>query len=116
MWLLDVNVDVGLVQILNEVGVYSETAAHRGWKGLSNGDLVGTAVSAGFTCLLTRDQRFGESAARALKAYPNFAVVVIKLPQLPRERHLKQFLETWRVRRIDPVAGALIQWPHANIE
>jgi hypothetical protein len=55
---------------------------------LSNGELVSAAVGAGFTCLLTRDQLFGESAARALKTFPSFAVVVVDLPQ-QRWRHIK---------------------------
>ena len=67
MWLLDANMDVHLVQVLNELGASCDTAANRGWKALSNGELVSEAVAAGFTCLLTRDQLFGESAARALK-------------------------------------------------
>jgi hypothetical protein len=70
MWLLDANMDVHLVQTLNELGVACDTAANRGWKAFSNGELVAAAVSAGFTCLLTRDQLFGESAARALKTFP----------------------------------------------
>jgi len=78
MWLLDANMDVHLVQrlggrfqTLRELGVSCDTAANRGWKALSNGELVSAAVAAGFTCLLTRDQLFGESAARALKPGDN---------------------------------------------
>jgi len=111
MWLLDVNMDVRLVQTLSELGVQCDTAANRGWRSLSNGNLVSTAASAGFTCLLTRDQRFGESAARALKTFPGFAVIVINLPQHPREKHLQQFLDTWRALPIEPVAGRLVRWP-----
>ena len=81
MWLLDANMDVHLIQTLNELGVSCDTAANRGWKALSNGDLVSAAVAAGFTCLLTRDQLFGESAARALKVFSTFGVVVVNLPQ-----------------------------------
>ena len=116
MWLLDVNMDVHLVQVSSELGVDCDTAANRGWKALSNGDLVGAAVSAGFTCLLTRDQRFGESAARALKAYPDFAVVVVNLPQFPRGKHQEDFLAAWRGGSIEPIAGSLIHWPRAKIE
>jgi hypothetical protein len=47
--------DVHLVQTLNELGVSCDTAAKRGWKALSNGELVSAAVAAGITCLLTRD-------------------------------------------------------------
>ena len=61
MWLLDANMDVHLAQTLNELGVSCETAANRGWKALSNGELVSAALGAGLTCLLTRDQLFGES-------------------------------------------------------
>jgi hypothetical protein len=111
MWLLDANMDVHLVLTLKELGVHSDSADSRGWKALSNGDLVGTAVSGGFTCLLTRDQRFGESAVRALKAFPNFAVVVVQLPQQPTERHREQFLAAWRVKPIVPLAGSLIRSP-----
>ena len=71
MWLLDANMDVHLVHTLNELGVSCDTAANRGRKALSNGELVSAAVAAGFTCLLTRDQLFGESAARALKPGDN---------------------------------------------
>ena len=71
MWLLDVKMGVHLVQTLNELGVSCDTAANRGWKALSNGELVSAAVAARFTCLLTRDQMFGESAARALKPGDN---------------------------------------------
>ena len=81
MWLLDANMDVHLVQTLNELAVSCNTAASRGWKALSNGELVSEAVAAGFTCLLTRDQLFGESAARALKNFPTCAVVIVDLPQ-----------------------------------
>jgi predicted nuclease of predicted toxin-antitoxin system len=116
MWLLDANMDVHLVEILKELGVLAETADGRGWKSLSNGDLVGTAVSAGFTCLLTRDRRFGESAARALRAFRGFAVVVITLPQVDSQQHQMQFLTAWRAKPIEPVAGTLVHWPRATIE
>ena len=56
MWLLDANMDVHLESILRDLGISCETAAARGWKALSNGELVTAAVTAGFTCLLTRDQ------------------------------------------------------------
>jgi hypothetical protein len=64
MWLLDANMDVHLASVLEELGIACETAAHRGWKALSNGQLVAAAVASGFDCLLTRDRLFGESASR----------------------------------------------------
>jgi hypothetical protein len=45
MWLLDANMDVHLVQTLGELGVSSDTAANRGLKALSNGELVSEAVA-----------------------------------------------------------------------
>ena len=81
MWLLDANMDVHLVAVLADPGISSATAASRGWKALSNGDLVAAAVAGGFDCLLTQDQLFGESASRALRSYPAMAIVVIKLPR-----------------------------------
>ena len=111
MWLLDANMDVHLVQTLKELGVFCDTAANRGWKALSNGELVSAAVAAGFTCLLTRDQLFGESAARALKTFPSFAVVVVDLPQQRWQAHQEQFVAAWGARSIEPVAGTLVHWP-----
>src|SRR5450432_927607 len=46
MWLLDANMDVHLVDLLSHFGVNSDTAANRGWKALSNGQLVAAAVTA----------------------------------------------------------------------
>jgi uncharacterized protein DUF5615 len=111
MWLLDANMDVHLVQTLNELGVSCDTCANRGWKALSNGELILAAVAGDFTCLLTRDQLFGESAARALKHFPSFAVVVVDLPQQHWQAHQKQFIAAWGARSIEPVAGSLIHWP-----
>ena len=66
MWLLDANIDVHLVSVLRGLEISCDTAGQRGWKSLSNGELVRVAVDAGFKCLLTRDQLFGESASEAL--------------------------------------------------
>ena len=111
MWLLDANMDVHLVQTLEELGVSSDTAANRGWKALSNGELVSEAVAAGFICLLTRDQLFGESADRALKTFPSFAVVVVNVPQQRWPAYQEKFFAAWAVRPIEPIAGNLLHWP-----
>jgi hypothetical protein len=81
MWLLDANMDVHLTRALAEFGIVSETAADRGWKALSNGQLVAAAVAGGFDCLLTRDRLLGESASYALRLHSTFAVILINLPQ-----------------------------------
>ena len=48
MWLLDANMDVHLVSVLTGFKISCDTAGRRGWKALSNGDLVSMAVDAGF--------------------------------------------------------------------
>jgi hypothetical protein len=111
MWLLDANMDVHLAYTLAKLGVSCDTAANRGWKALSNGDLVSAAVQAGFTCLLTRDRLFGESAARALKSFPDFGIVVVNLQQQPWQAHQRDFLAAWALKSIEPVAGSLVHWP-----
>lgn len=111
MWLLDANMDVHLAETLISFGISCDTAANRGWKALSNGNLVSAGVAAGFTCLLTRDRLFGESAARALQAFPSFAVVVVNLQQQKWPLLEKQFLACWAEKPIQPVVGSLVQWP-----
>lgn len=111
MWLLDVNVPRRIVAVLREFGVEAETAGSRGWDGLANGKLVEAAVHGGFTCLLTRDRLFGESAARALNDFPRFSVVLLTIPQLRGPQFLEQFRLVWRSNPIKPVPGKLIQWP-----
>lgn len=109
MWLLDANMDVHLVSVLTGFQISCDTAGKRRWKALSNGDLVSAAVDAGFRCPLTRDQLFGESASRALKRFPQFAVVVVNVPQRPWSQYREQFLVLWRERPIEPIPGRLIQ-------
>ena len=111
MWLLDANMDVHLASLLTGMGIACDTAGNRGWKALSNGDLVKAAVDAGFRCLLTRDRLFGESATRALKVFPQFAVVVVGLPQRRWFEYRELFVARWTERPIVPVAGRLTDWP-----
>jgi len=66
---------------LNELGVSCKTAAKRGWKALSNGELVSAAV------------------------------VVVGLPQQRWQAHQEQFVAAWGARSIEPVAGTLVHWP-----
>jgi len=96
MWLLDANMDVHLASVLTGFQIECDTAGNRGWKALSNGNLVKAAVGAGFRCLLTRDRLFGESASRALKLFPHFAVVVVNIPQRRWPEYREIFLARWR--------------------
>ncbi len=114
MWLLDANVDVHLAAFFTERGIACDTVSRRGWKDLSNGQLVARAFAEGFRCLLTRDRLFGESASRALKTYPDFAVVIISLPQKRWPEYRNQFLEAWATAPIQPIPGALVHWPRQD--
>jgi hypothetical protein len=111
MWLLDANMDVHLIPALAGLGIGCATAGSRGWKALSNGDLVKAAVDAGFECVLTRDRLFGESAARALESFPQFAVVVVNIPQRRWPEYRELFIACWSEHPIRPIAGRLIDWP-----
>jgi hypothetical protein len=111
MWLLDVNVPKKVAAVLGELGVQAQTAEARGWNGLTNGRLVETAVEAGFSCLLTRDRLFSESAARALKRFPQFCVVLVTFPQLRGPEFLEQFRLAWLRSPLQPVPGQLLRWP-----
>ena len=111
MWLLDANMDVHLVAVLGDYGITSDTAASRGWKALSNGDLVAEAVAAWFDCLLTQDRLFGESASRALRSFPRFAVVVVCLPQQHWRPYRDRFMAGWADSPIQLVPGRLTLWP-----
>jgi hypothetical protein len=111
MWLLDTNMDVHLTSLFADFEIHCDTAGNRGWGALSNGDLVKAAVEAGFSCLLTRDRLFGESASRALKLFPGFAVVVVNVPQMPWPKYRDAFLAKWREHPIEPVPDVLIEWP-----
>lgn len=111
MWLLDANVDIRVCELLQTLGVSNHTAESRGWKHLSNGNLVSAAVEEGFTCLLTRDQLFRQSAARTLSRFPQFAIVVLQLGQCKRSQYLAQFREAWAIEPIEPRPGKSIGWP-----
>ena len=46
-----------------------------------NGQLLSIASQSGFTCLLTRDILFGQSAIQAMNEYPKIAIVLVTIPQ-----------------------------------
>ena len=111
MWLLDANVPAALVVLLEEFGIESATAQSRGWGALSNGALVEVAATGGFSCLLTRDRSLSQTAARALKRFSGFAVILVTLPQLRERKFLEAFRSAWQKDMIAPVGGRVISWP-----
>ena len=111
MWLLDANVPKKLVAVLGQFGIAAETAESRGWKNLTNGELVEAAAAEGFSCVLTRDRLFAESAARVLRRFSQFCVVLITLPQLRGAQFLEQFRQTFEKSPMRPEPGTLVRWP-----
>jgi len=114
MWLLDANLDVHLVSLFAELGIKCESATTRGWGGLSNGDLVGAASQAGFTCILTRDKLFAESARQSLQVVNRVSLVVVQLPQKPWREYVAQFRRAWVDEPIKPAPGEIVFWPEAE--
>jgi len=113
MWLLDVNMPKKAIAVLADLGITAHTAESRGWNGLTNVELVEAAAGAGFSCVLTRDRLFSESAARALQNFPRFCVVLVTIPQLRGPQFLEQFRLAWARSPILPVPGKVIRWPSA---
>jgi hypothetical protein len=111
VWLLDVNMPRQVLGLLREFDVRAAHAEDRGWGSLTNGSLVEAAVTAGFVCLLTRDRLFGESASRALRRFPQFAVVLIVIRQVRGTEFVARFRDAWRNQPLLPVPGSLIGWP-----
>jgi hypothetical protein len=84
--LLDANMPMQLVVLLNDPGI--EGRFSRGSRvGHAQQWQLGKRGGAGeITALLTRDRLFGESAAGALRVYPEFCVVQVALPRLYSSR------------------------------
>jgi hypothetical protein len=111
MWLLDVNMPKKIGSLLGKFEIEAHNADDRGWGGLTNGALVQAAVEAGFQCILTRDRLFSESAARTLRRFPAFCVVLVTIPQLRSGEFLEHFRSAWNQYPIRPIAGKLLRWP-----
>jgi len=110
MWLLDVNMPRQLKGLLAEFRIPAETANERGWGTLVNGELLKAAADSGFSCLLTRDRLFGETAGRYLKGHPVFSVVIITLPQVRASQFLSSFKEAWANKPITATPGQVQSW------
>ncbi len=114
MWLLDANMDVHVLDVLKELGIPCESAIHKSWGKLANGELVSAAVKAGFVCILTHDRAFARSAGASLKEVPNFSIVEIHLPQKPWREYIVQFRESWKREPIVPIPGTVVHWPSSQ--
>jgi hypothetical protein len=114
MWLLDVNLNVHLIEWLAGAGIAAESALHRGWRTLRNGDLLAACVEAGFECLLTQDRLFAECAGKALREHSSVGIVIVGLPQMASSRYLEAFAEAWAVAPIRVRPGEVVFWPSAE--
>ncbi len=111
MWLLDVNLPMGLLRVLADLGMTCDSTVRRGWRELTNGELASAAVTSGFDVILTRDREFGASASKVRLQFPKLAVVVVTISQAREPAYLEAFEAHWRQRRIDPRPGTVIEWP-----
>lgn len=111
MWLLDINIPAQVGPVLRSLGVSFKFAVNQGWGRLTNGDLVEAAHAAGFSCILTKDARFDESAKKSLKKFPKFAIVRLALPQQPGRKYAESFQAAWQKSPIVPIPGQLVIWP-----
>lgn len=115
MWLLDKNVPIQLVDLLRLYGIEAYTAEAKGWGALTNGELVAAAAAARVSCIVTRDNLFAQSAAKALKIHTTLSIVVLKLAQLRAPAFLEAFQQAWSSRPIQLIAGEIMEWPDAGL-
>jgi len=69
------------------------------------------AVSRGFEVILTNDVRILESSGKNLLKYPNFGLVLLRLPQVSSENYLTLFKAAWTTFPIVPEFGKIVSWP-----
>lgn len=111
MWLLDNNIPLKIAPLLKSVSISCDTAKNRNWTLLKNGKLVAAASKAGFTCILTRDKFFQESASKVLRENPKMAIVLLVLPQGRGRLYVESFQCAWKMNPIVPVPGKVVMWP-----
>jgi hypothetical protein len=104
MWLLDANMDVHLASVLTGFDISCDTAGNRGWKAMSNGDLV-KAADAGFRCLLTRGHLFGNTRLNVCRSQGSRA----SAPEAPR-RPAKGFSVNLLPARSSHSRSSLSSW------
>ena len=112
MWLLDHNIPHGLAVFLKSQGINCDTAQNRNWEKLRNGELVSSAWHAKFTCVVTKDTLFVQSAEKVIKTLPEMAIVLLTIPQCRGEEYLKRFTEHWKNVPIFPEKGKMLHWPY----
>ena len=74
---------------MSAIGIKCKTASDMNWEKLENGKLLSAASQAGFSCILTKDFLFAESAAKSMDKFPQMGIVLITLPQDKGELYAK---------------------------
>jgi len=111
MFLLDQNFPIQVLEFLQAGDMQVQTTRYHGWEALENGKLAASAFQHGYRCILTRDKKFGESAAKALRQFPELCVVIVTLKQDKAARYLAKFRTAWEKNSIQPEPGKLLHWP-----
>ena len=111
MLLLDHNLPHQLRDLLAGYGLVVETAHHRGWTELRNGELTTAAYSSGFRTILTRDVLFATSAAKSIANLPEMAIVIVRLPQRSWRLYSAAFRLAWEAAPINPQPCRVVRWP-----
>ncbi len=62
-------------------------------------------------CILIRDVRFSQSAARALRTHAALSIVILSFPQLRAQLLLEAFAEPWAQLPITPRTGEVLCLP-----
>ncbi len=111
---MDENVNVAAAAFLRNVGIEVATVHDYSWNGLIDDELIRSAVTTGFSCIVTNDRTFAREAASTLKLFPEISIVLLKLPQLPSEKWIKLFAEAWSAEVISPQPQTVVEWPTAK--
>ena len=54
----------------------------------------------------------GNRGWKALTSWPQFAIVIVDLPQQRWQQYRERFIAAWADSPIQPVPGGVIHWPH----
>ena len=111
MWLLDHNLPVQLKAAILALNIDCDTTRARGWDKLQNGELVSASFGAGFRCIITRDVLFAKDAEKALKTYPDMALILVRLSQRKSAGYVQAFLTAWKAKPFTPISGQMLIWP-----
>lgn len=109
--LVDVNLPPGVARLLNKAGVSATPAVREGWGTLANGNLIRAAVAKDYQGIITRDTTLHIDADYVLRTHPDFAVVIVRLPQVRGAEYLAAFAKALQHSPLRPETGKVLEWP-----